>query len=151
MDRRPDQMSGGEQQRVAIAVALANEPSVLLADEPTGELDSETGALIFEAFRTVNRELGSTVVIVTHDLMVAGEVGRTVAVRDGRTSSEVLRRTATDEDGRETLEAREYAMLDRTGRVQLPRQFLEALGMEHRVGVSLEEDHVALWPDDDQG
>jgi ABC-type lipoprotein export system ATPase subunit len=147
LDRRPAQLSGGEQQRVAIAVALANEPSVLLADEPTGELDSETSTQIFEAFRTVNRELGSTVVIVTHDLMVAGEVSRTVAVRDGRTSTEVLRRMATDEDGRETLEAREYAMLDRTGRVQLPRQFIEALGMEHRVGVSLEQDHVGLWPD----
>ena len=150
MDRRPAQLSGGEQQRVAIAVALANEPSVLLADEPTGELDSDTGALIFEAFRTVNRELGSTVVIVTHDLMVAGEVRRTVAVRDGRTSSEVLRRMATDEDGLETLEAREYAVLDRTGRVQLPRQFLEALGMEHRVELLLEEDHVSMWPDQEQ-
>ena len=147
-DRRPQQMSGGEQQRVAIAVALANEPSVVLADEPTGELDSETGAQIFEAFRTVNRELGATVVIVTHDLMVAGEVRRTVAIRDGRASSEVLRRLATDEHGEESLEEREYAMLDRAGRIQLPRQFLEALGMEHRVGVSLEPDHVGVWPEE---
>ncbi|MFC1416573.1 ABC transporter ATP-binding protein [Streptacidiphilus cavernicola] len=147
MDRRPGQLSGGEQQRVAIAVALANQPSVVLADEPTGELDSETGAQIFEAFRTVNRELGATVVIVTHDLMVAGEVRRTVAIRDGRTSSEVLRRLATDEHGEESVEEREYAVLDRTGRVQLPRQFLEALGMEHRVGVSLEPDHVGVWPE----
>jgi ABC-type lipoprotein export system ATPase subunit len=147
MDRRPAQLSGGEQQRVAIAVALANEPSVVLADEPTGELDSETGAQIFDAFRTVNRELGATVVIVTHDLMVAGEVRRTVAIRDGRTSSEVLRRLATDEHGAESVEEREYAMLDRTGRVQLPKAFLEALGMEHRVGVSLEPDHVGVWPE----
>ena len=147
-DRRPGQLSGGEQQRVAIAVALANEPSVLLADEPTGELDSETAALIFDAFRTVNRELGTTVVIVTHDPMVAAEVRRTVAIRDGRTSYEVLRRLATDEDGRQTVESREYATLDRTGRVQLPRQFLEALGMEHRVGVSLEEAHIGLWPEE---
>ena len=150
-DRRPDRLSGGEQQRVAIAVALANEPSVLLADEPTGELDSETGAQIFEAFRTVNRELGATVVIVTHDPMVAGEVRRTVAVRDGRASSEVLRRLATDEHGEQSLEEREYAVLDRTGRVQLPRQFLEALGMEHRVGVSLEPDHVGVWPEQGPG
>ncbi|MGW6914160.1 ABC transporter ATP-binding protein, partial [Kitasatospora sp. NPDC054939] len=85
--RRPGELSGGQQQRVAIAVAMANDPPVLLADEPTGELDSETGAGIFEAFRTVNRELGATVVIVTHDPLVAGEVRRTVAIRDGRTSS----------------------------------------------------------------
>ncbi|MEY9949843.1 ABC transporter ATP-binding protein [Kitasatospora sp. GAS1066B] len=147
-DRRPAQLSGGEQQRVAIAVAMANNPSVVLADEPTGELDSETAAGIFEAFRTVNRELGATVVIVTHDPMVAGEVRRTVAIRDGRTSSEVLRQTLTDEEGRETVSEREYVMLDRTGRVQLPREFLAALGMEHRVAVDLAADHIAVRPDD---
>ncbi|MFG3054051.1 ABC transporter ATP-binding protein [Kitasatospora sp. NPDC048239] len=146
--RRPGEMSGGQQQRVAIAVAMANNPPVLLADEPTGELDSETGAGIFEAFRTVNRELGATVVIVTHDPMVAGEVRRTVAIRDGRTSSEVLRRTVTDEHGEESIKEREYVMLDRTGRVQLPVKFLEALGMEHRVAVDLGDDHIAVRPDD---
>ncbi|WP_307853538.1 ABC transporter ATP-binding protein [Kitasatospora sp. RG8] len=146
--RRPAEMSGGQQQRVAIAVAMANNPPVLLADEPTGELDSETGAGIFEAFRTVNRELGATVVIVTHDPMVAGEVRRTVAIRDGRTSSEVLRRTVTDEHGEESVNEREYVMLDRTGRVQLPVKFLEALGMEHRVAVDLGADHIAVRPDD---
>jgi ABC-type glutathione transport system ATPase component len=140
-------MSGGQQQRVAIAAALANEPSVLLAHQPTGELDSETAAQIFDAFRTVNSELSTTVVIVTHDPVVAGEVRRTVATRDGRTASEVLRRPATDADGQESLEEREYAMLDRAGRVQLPRQFLEALGMEHRVGLTLDPDHISVWPD----
>ncbi|MER7465855.1 ABC transporter ATP-binding protein [Streptomyces sp. NPDC097981] len=149
-DRRPAQLSGGEQQRVAIAVAMANNPPVLLADEPTGELDSETGAAIFEAFRTVNRELGATVVIVTHDPLVAGEVRRTVAIRDGRTSSEVLRRTVTDEDGAESVSEREYVMLDRTGRVQLPYKFLEALGMEHRVAVDLASDHIEVRPDSAQ-
>ncbi|WSL78602.1 ABC transporter ATP-binding protein [Kitasatospora sp. NBC_01266] len=147
-DRRLAQLSGGEQQRVAIAVAMANNPSVVLADEPTGELDSETAAGIFEAFRTVNRELGATVVIVTHDPMVAGEVRRTVAIRDGRTSSEVLRHTLTDEQGQETVSEREYVMLDRTGRVQLPREFLAALGMEHRVAVELAADHIAVRPDE---
>ncbi|MFJ6138251.1 ABC transporter ATP-binding protein [Kitasatospora sp. NPDC092286] len=146
--RRPAELSGGQQQRVAIAVAMANNPPVLLADEPTGELDSETAATIFEAFRTVNRELGTTVVIVTHDPMVAGEVRRTVAIRDGRTSSEVLRRTITDEHGEESINEREYVMLDRTGRVQLPVKFLEALGMEHRVAVDLAADHIAVSPDD---
>ncbi len=146
--RRPTELSGGQQQRVAIAVAMANNPTVLLADEPTGELDSETGATVFEAFRTVNRDLGATVVIVTHDPMVAGEVRRTVAVRDGRTGSEVLRRTVTDEHGEESVSEREYVMLDRTGRVQLPAKFLEALGMEHRVAVDLGPDHIELRPDD---
>ncbi|MFF4852815.1 ABC transporter ATP-binding protein [Streptomyces sp. NPDC001194] len=145
--RRPSELSGGQQQRVAIAVAMANDPAVLLADEPTGELDSETGAAIFEAFRTVNRELGATVVIVTHDPLVAGEVRRTVAIRDGRTSSEVLRRTVTDEHGAESVSEREYVMLDRTGRVQLPHKFLEALGMEHRVAVDLAADHIEVRPD----
>ncbi|KDN86525.1 ABC transporter ATP-binding protein [Kitasatospora cheerisanensis] len=146
-DRRPTELSGGQQQRVAIAVALANDPAVLLGDEPTGELDSDTATGIFEAFRTVNRELGTTVVLVTHDPMVAGEVRRTVAIRDGRTSSEVLRRTVTDEHGHETVTEREYVMLDRTGRIQLPAKFLTALGMEHRVAADLATDHIALHPD----
>ncbi|MFD7099008.1 ABC transporter ATP-binding protein, partial [Streptomyces xanthophaeus] len=146
--RRPAELSGGQQQRVAIAVAMANDPAVLLADEPTGELDSETGSAIFEAFRTVNRELGATVVIVTHDPLVAGEVRRTVAIRDGRTSSEVLRRTVTDEHGAESVSEREYVMLDRTGRVQLPQKFLEALGMEHRVAVDLAADRIEVRRDD---
>ncbi|MER5730594.1 ABC transporter ATP-binding protein [Streptomyces sp. NPDC002138] len=148
--RRPTELSGGQQQRVAVAVAMAGDPKVLLADEPTGELDSETGAAVFEAFRTVNRELGATVVVVTHDPMVAGEVRRTVAIRDGRTSSEVLRRTVTDEHGAESVSEREYVMLDRSGRVQLPRTFLEALGMEHRVAVDLGSDHIAVRPDSAQ-
>ena len=88
-DRRPQEMSGGEQQRVAIATALANEPQLLLADEPTGELDTATSQEVFDALRTANREAGTTVVVVTHDPAVSGQVERTVAIRDGRTSSEV--------------------------------------------------------------
>ncbi|MFI1809882.1 ABC transporter ATP-binding protein [Streptomyces sp. NPDC020422] len=147
-DRRPHQLSGGQQQRVAIAVALANNPSVLLADEPTGELDSATGEQVFAAFRRANEELGTTIVIVTHDQAVACEVRRTVAIRDGRTSSEVLRRTEIDAEGQESLVAREYAMLDRAGRLQLPAEYTEALGMEHRVALELEQDHIGVWPDD---
>jgi ABC-type lipoprotein export system ATPase subunit len=147
-DRRPHQLSGGQQQRVAIAVALANAPSVLLADEPTGELDSATGEQVFAAFRRANEELGTTIVIVTHDQTVASEVRRTVAIRDGRTSSEVLRRTEVDEAGQESVVAREYAMLDRVGRLQLPAEYTEALRMEHRVMLELEEDHIGVWPDD---
>ncbi|MDN0196900.1 ABC transporter ATP-binding protein [Streptomyces sp. S.PNR 29] len=148
-DRHPHQMSGGQQQRVAIAVALANAPAVLLADEPTGELDSHTAEQIFAAFRTANEQLGTTIVIVTHDQAVAGEVRRTVAIRDGRTSTEVLRRSEVDAaTGHETMVAREYAMLDRAGRLQLPAEYTEALGMRDRVALELEPDHIAVWPDD---
>ncbi|MER8040338.1 ABC transporter ATP-binding protein [Streptomyces hydrogenans] len=150
-DRRPHQLSGGQQQRVAIAVALANDPKVLLADEPTGELDSATGEQVFASFRRANEELGTTIVIVTHDQAVASEVRRTVAIRDGRTSSEVLRRTEVDEEGQESLVAREYAMLDRAGRLQLPADYTKALGMEHRVALELEQDHIGVWPDDVEG
>ncbi|MFC9280290.1 ABC transporter ATP-binding protein [Streptomyces collinus] len=148
-DRHPHEMSGGQQQRVAIAVALANAPAVLLADEPTGELDSQTGAQIFDAFRTANESLGTTIVIVTHDQAVAGEVRRTVAIRDGRTSTEVLRRSEVDAaTGRETVVAREYAMLDRAGRLQLPAEYTKALNMRDRVALELEPDHIGVWPDD---
>ncbi|CAM5452338.1 ABC transporter ATP-binding protein [Streptomyces griseomycini] len=148
-DRFPHQMSGGQQQRAAIAVALANDPSVLLADEPTGELDSHTAEQIFAAFRAANERLGTTVVIVTHDQAVASEVRRTVAIRDGRTSTEVLRRSEVDATtGHETVVAREYAMLDRAGRLQLPAEYTRALGMRDRVALELEPDHIGVWPDD---
>ncbi|MYZ36783.1 MULTISPECIES: ATP-binding cassette domain-containing protein [unclassified Streptomyces] len=150
-DRRPHQLSGGQQQRVAIAVALANSPSVLLADEPTGELDSATGEQVFAAFRRANEELGTTIVIVTHDQAVEDEVRRTVAIRDGRTSSEVLRRTEIDAEGQESVVAREYAMLDRAGRLQLPSEYTAALGMEQRVMLELEQDHIEVWPDGADG
>ncbi|MEV7245749.1 MULTISPECIES: ATP-binding cassette domain-containing protein [unclassified Streptomyces] len=151
-DRHPHEMSGGQQQRAAIAVALANAPAVLLADEPTGELDSHTGAQIFDAFRTANETLGTTIVIVTHDQAVAGEVRRTVAIRDGRTSTEVLRRSEVDATtGHETVVAREYAMLDRAGRLQLPAEYTRALNMRDRVALELEPDHIGVWPDDSDG
>jgi ABC-type lipoprotein export system ATPase subunit len=144
---RPERLSGGEQQRVAIAVALANDPAVLLADEPTGELDSATSAEVFELLRRVNRETGATIVIVTHDALVSEHVQRTVAIRDGRTSTETLRRTETGADGGERTFAEEFAVLDRAGRLQLPRAHVEALGLTGRVRVRLEKDHVGIWPD----
>nr|WP_307854037.1 ATP-binding cassette domain-containing protein [Streptomyces sp. RG38] len=147
-DRLPRELSGGQQQRVAIAVALAGAPSVLLADEPTGELDSRTAEQVFAAFRTANERLGTTIVIVTHDQAVAGAVRRTVAIRDGRTSTDVLRRSEVDAaTGDETLVAREYAMLDRAGRLQLPAEYARALGMRDRVALELEPDHITVRPD----
>lgn len=146
-DRRPGQLSGGEQMRVSIAVALANRPRVLLADEPTGELDAETSAQVFQALRDVNRQFGVTVVIVTHDPEVSGQVERTVAIRDGRTSSEVLRRTATAADGGTHVIAEEYAVMDRAGRVQIPRDYREALALTRRVRLALETDRVEIRPD----
>jgi ABC-type lipoprotein export system ATPase subunit len=146
-DRRPGQLSGGEQQRVAIAVSLANGPQVLFADEPTGELDTATSADVLEGLRTVNRELGTTVVVVTHDAGVSEHVQRTVAIRDGRTSSEVVRTTRTHEDGTEHTVAEEFAVLDRAGRVQLPQEYRETLDLVGRVRLALEESHVSVWPD----
>ncbi|GLY98746.1 ABC transporter ATP-binding protein [Actinoplanes sp. NBRC 103695] len=146
-DRRPGQLSGGQQMRVAIAVALANRPQVLLADEPTGELDTATSAEVFEALRTVNREFGVTVVIVTHDPEVSGRVERTVAIRDGRTSSEVLRRTASHENGEEHVIAEEYAVMDRAGRVQIPSDYRTALELTRRVRLVLEADRVEIRSD----
>ncbi len=141
---RPERLSGGEQQRVAVAVALANRPPVLLADEPTGELDTESASHLFEALRRVNRELATTIVLVTHDPLVAEHVGRTVAIRDGRTSTETLRRGG---DAAAGLDEEEFAVLDRAGRLQLPRSQVEALGLRRRVRLRLEGDHIGIWPD----
>ncbi|NYE38605.1 ABC-type lipoprotein export system ATPase subunit [Nocardioides cavernae] len=143
-DRRAHEMSGGEQQRVSIAVALANAPRLLLADEPTGELDSDTAAEVFGALRDVNRELGATVVVVTHDAAVSDQVARTVAIRDGRTSSEVLRSHATADT---PARAEEFAVMDRAGRVQLPREFRDALELTRRVRLALADDHVQVRSD----
>ncbi|HEX5012880.1 MAG TPA: ATP-binding cassette domain-containing protein, partial [Candidatus Limnocylindrales bacterium] len=146
-DHRPEALSGGEQQRVAIAVALANEPKVVLADEPTGELDSSTSLEVFALLRHVNEQLGTTIVTVTHDPVVSEQVQRTVAIRDGRTSTETLRRTELGDDGDHRAISEEFAVLDRAGRLQLPKQHIAALELQHRVRLRLEDDHVGVWPD----
>ena len=146
-DRTPDRMSGGEQQRAAIATALANQPKLLLADEPTGELDSSTAQDVFSSLQTANTELDATVLVVTHDPAVSSQVRRTIAIRDGKTSSETIRHAAADERGQTTLHAREYATLDRAGRVQLPREMTRRLGIRNRVELQEEPDHIGVWPD----
>ncbi len=146
-DHKPERLSGGEQQRAAIAVALANEPEVLFADEPTGELDSNTAHEIFGVLHTLNQELGVTIVVVTHDRLVSDQVSRTIAIRDGRTSTETLRRSAVSETGAHHVVSEDYAVLDRVGRLQLPRAYVEALGLQRRVRLALEEDHITIWPD----
>jgi ABC-type multidrug transport system ATPase subunit len=125
----------------------ANDPSVLLADEPTGELDSATSTEVFGLLRRANRELGTTIVIVTHDAFVSEQVGRTVAIRDGRTSTETLRRTEQTGEGDHRVVSEEYAVLDRAGRLQLPRSHVDALELSNRVRLRLEDDHVGIWPD----
>ncbi|WP_447040464.1 ABC transporter ATP-binding protein [Streptomyces sp. DSM 118878] len=138
-DRRPGELSGGEQQRVAVAVATANSPRVLLADEPTGELDTAGGEEVFAALRRANEELGATVLVVTHDPLVSGQVRRTVRIRDGRTSAETLR----EEGGA----GEEFTVLDRTGRLQLPGDLVERYGLRGRVRLTAETGHVGIWPD----
>ncbi|GAA3628353.1 ABC transporter ATP-binding protein [Microbacterium awajiense] len=147
-DQRPAELSGGQQQRVAVAVALANDPRVLLADEPTGDLDEHTSVEVLQTFEAVNRELGTTALIVTHDPTVSEHVQRTVQIRDGRTSTEVLRWTHTDDEGREHAMAEEFAVLDRVGRMQLPTDYMDRLSLRDRVRLRLEDDHVGVWPGD---
>ncbi|MEQ8439737.1 MAG: ABC transporter ATP-binding protein [Ilumatobacter fluminis] len=144
-DHRPSELSGGEQQRVAIAVALANDPQLLLADEPTGELDVATAIEVFGVLRRVNEELGVTAVIVTHDPLVSQQVDRTVSIRDGRISSEIVREGAGLDASR--VIAREFSVLDSAGRLQLPEHYLAALDLQRRVRLELEPDHVGVWRD----
>jgi len=144
-EHRPGMLSGGEQQRVSIAVALANDPEVVFADEPTGELDSATSQQVFDALRTANEQLGVSIVVVTHDHEVTDQVQRTVEIRDGRTSTEVLRR------GDGGAQAEQFAVLDRAGRVQLPREYVDALRMKDRVRLAKNPDHIGVWPDRTRG
>jgi D-methionine transport system ATP-binding protein len=131
--KRLGELSGGEQQRVAIAIGFSNRPKILLADEPTGSVDSATCRQIMDIFCGFNQSLGVTIVIVTHDRMLTKMVNRVVAIRDGKTSSEILVKenlrerlaSLTDFEGLETHE--EFAVLDRAGRVQIPADFLSRI------------------------
>ncbi|MGO4181861.1 ABC transporter ATP-binding protein [Paenibacillus sp. MCAF9] len=157
MKNRLNELSGGEQQRVAIAIALANDPKLLLADEPTGSLDTNTSNQVLDLFRALNRSIGITIVIVTHDPELARKVDRVVQIRDGKTSAEMIRKVSyADElamlDAESAmLEAEshtEYAVLDKAGRLQIPSGFLDTEGFKeiNKVRVEMEDGRIVLYP-----
>lgn len=155
------QMSGGEQQRVAIAIALSNNPKLLLADEPTGAVDTKTAAMVLDVFRRLNRETGVTIIIVTHDVNLAKSIDRVVSIRDGKTSTETIRKKSSLENvaslgelselqKAEIEEAahEELIVLDRAGRLQLPKEYLNALGIKggDKVKAELEDGKIVILP-----
>lgn len=134
-DKLPAQLSGGEQQRAAIAVALANKPDILLADEPTGAVDTRTADTIYELFHKLNKELGITIIIVTHDMALAGRVDRTVLISDGKVSTEKLKKHP----------AMEYTVLDKAHRIKLTNEMLEAAGIEsNKVRVDVQDGRLVI-------
>lgn len=155
MFNKLQQLSGGEQQRVAIAISLANRPSLLLADEPTGSVDSQTSDIIMDIFRRLSKELGVTVVIVTHDLSLAGKVDRVIAIRDGLTSSEFIKRNPNLGSAGAELTSRnqtvhdvheEYVVVDRVGRLQIPKKLLEALQISNKASLEFDGDKILIKP-----
>ncbi len=143
---RPSRLSGGEQQRVALAVALANEPPLLLGDELTGQVDSRSAMRVLDALEAINQTFGTTIIVVTHDPLVAGRMDRVVTIRDGRTSTEI-RRQRNPLDG--SVAEEEWVILDQVGRLQLPRASVSALEMRELVKLHLETDHISIWPKTD--
>ncbi|GAA3404103.1 ABC transporter ATP-binding protein [Paenibacillus hodogayensis] len=141
------QLSGGEQQRVAIAISLSNRPSLLLADEPTGSVDTQTSDMIMNIFRRLNKEIGVTIVIVTHDLSLASKVDRVVAIRDGMTSTEFVKRNANlGADERVSMKEghEEYVVLDRAGRLQIPKDYLQALGITNKASMEFDGKTITI-------
>lgn len=145
-------LSGGEQQRIAIAIALANRPRLLLADEPTGAVDHKTSDAILDMLRAINRESGVTIVIVTHDQLLAKKVSRVVAIRDGKIASErIMKESYLDRlndisaltDVAEVQD--EYAVLDKAGRLQLPSDMLKKLGVAgNRVRMEMKDGEIII-------
>ena len=135
---RPAELSGGEQQRVAIAVALANEPALVLADAPTGELDSTPSLEINELLRRVTATTGLTQVIVSHDRELARHVDRVVTVREGRISAE--HRSLDDQSGG----IEEFLAVDRFGQLQLGEQHRDVLGTDGLITATVDGDEIRL-------
>ncbi len=148
---RLNTLSGGEQQRIAIAIALANSPKLLLADEPTGSVDPKTADYIFNVFTELNKQ-GQTILIVTHDVALSKKVKRVVAIRDGKISSErILKESYADRlkevsiDWRMEDTQEEYAIIDKVGRVQIPRELLSALQLEdNKVKLELKGNQIIV-------
>lgn len=143
MHHRPSEMSGGQQQRVAIAIGLANRPQLLLADEPTGSLDSRSARQVLDVFRAVRSTYGVTIITVTHDRQMAKEVDRYVQIRDGKVTTETVRRATsghgfTSEEEQQTHD--EYVVLDSAGRLQLPADYLRKLKISSHARISLQDD-----------
>lgn len=159
MRHQPAMLSGGEQSRVAIAIALANEPDLLLADEPTGELDSSTSDLIYTLFKDLNRELNLTTLIVSHDPGIAKHVDRVIAIRDGKLAGETIRRKAQTREIRKRDRDREsevrveeeevfeeLIVLDSAGRLQIPKEIREEVGIGRRIKIEQTPDGVLIRP-----
>lgn len=157
-NNRLDQLSGGEQQRIAIAIALANDPKVLLADEPTGSVDAKTAAYVLDMLRDINRNTGLTTVIVTHDRLLAKKVSRVVSIRDGKISSERLMkqsyRDRLSDISAFTEESEvqdEFAVLDRAGRLQIPREYLELMQIQgNKVRMEYKDGKIIIERPDHQ-
>jgi putative ABC transport system ATP-binding protein len=160
MSHMVGELSGGEQQRVSIAVSLANNPSLLLADEPTGEVDSNTAQVIYDTLRHLNTELKVTMILVSHDPGIARHVDRVVSIRDGMMSSETRRqmRMVQPEDvdltgtlaeaanGHHEETYEELVVLDRAGRLQIPKEFLEQFDIRGRAILDVTEDGILIRP-----
>ncbi len=148
---RLNMLSGGEQQRIAIAIALANSPKLLLADEPTGSVDPKTANYIFDVFTELNKQ-GQTILIVTHDVALSKKVKRVIAIRDGKISSErILKESYADRlkeaaiDWRMEDTQEEYAIIDKAGRVQIPRELLNTLNLsDNKVKIELKDHQIIL-------
>ena len=162
---RLTELSGGEQQRVAIAVALANKPVLLLGDEPTGEVDSATAQSVMDTFRRLNEKFNLTTIIVTHDPRIAEQVDRVVAIRDGKISTETIRQVSQIEKAmvgeqkigetisdlqqkKEEVTFQEFVVLDSAGRLQVPKEFLENLGIGKRAQLEMGEECIMIRPVD---
>lgn len=151
MNSKPVQLSGGEQQRIAIAIGVAHNPPLLLADEPTGELDTQNATEILDLLRSLNNTYRITVVIVTHDINIMNKVDRVITIRDGRASLEAVRAAPTfrkPSPGDQPFE--EFVLLDQVGRLQLPKEYVDKLKLKNRIRVTLNGDNLTIMPADQE-